>query len=90
MRTWIRLDRQHGFLIAAVPAAALVVGVVAGALIGRATAPVSEQCEEALDAASAVAAAIEAEWQTASEAVDAAQRALADSRFRDLEAACRD
>jgi hypothetical protein len=75
-----------------VAAGLAVVTFVAGLVVGIAVdddVTLPPPCAEALVAADEVAEAIEAQWSTASAAVDAAQRALSESGYRERAAACR-
>lgn len=84
-----RISRRHIILVVAA-ATALVIGFAAGLLAGRTTASLPDECAEALNAADAIVKAVDAEWATASGAVDAVKSAVNDSGYRRLAAACRD
>jgi hypothetical protein len=66
-----------------------VAGLVVGIAVDADDVTLPPPCAEALVAADKVAAAVEAQWSTASAAVDAAQRALSESGYRERAAACR-
>jgi hypothetical protein len=68
----------------------LIIGFVVGFTVrGTATSP-PESCEQLTVAVDSLADVVEAEWATASAAVDAVQIELADSDVRALAAACRE
>jgi hypothetical protein len=75
-------------VIAGIGALVFVGGVLVGSVAGGSP-ELPAPCAQAMAAADAVAAAIETQWSTASEAVDAAQAALNESDYGPLAQECR-
>lgn len=82
-------SRSRHLALVVATVTALVAGFLAGLVVGRTTTSLPDECAKALTAADAIVKAVDAEWETASGAVEAVQSAVDESGYRRLAADCR-